>query len=516
MSSKRTLTLAEAGFLALCAVWLLPGLLGHAPWKGGDGEQFVQFWLYWRDGAAPHALSPLYLWVARATAWLTAPFLPLHDGARLASGVCIALALVFAMRAGRALYGDEAGWPAAFVLLGCLGLLVRGHELNPYTAQFAAAAIQIHGLAALPRTPRAGWGLAAGGTLLVLAGGAAEAAALLLAGLALGFLSPAYRTPAVRRAFWLGAAATLVVAAAWVAALDAYRAVPWTHTLGVQRWAATPRPYFLGILGWFAWPAWPLAAWAVYRGRRQWREPATALPLAVLLALLALTAFAADPGEEQGLVLLLPLTLLGGAGLLSLRRGAANALLWFGVMLFGFLGLVLWTYWSAHDLGAPARLAARLGKLGMADVGSLRPWALALGVLVTLAWIVFLTRVQRSAVRPILVWTAGMGFVWALLMALFQGPLDRRLSYAELADALAHRVPARACVETYAVRTQAGLLLEYHSGRDLRPADAGCDWLLVQARRKSGFPAVAPEWIKQADIVRKGDRDDRFALYARR
>ena len=27
-------------------------------------------------------------------------------------------------------------------------------------------------------------------------------------------------------------------------------------------------------------------------------------------------------------------------------------------MLFGFIGLVLWVYWSAHDLGTPARLAA--------------------------------------------------------------------------------------------------------------------------------------------------------------
>ncbi len=502
--------------MLLCAAWLLPGLVGHAPWKGGDGGQFAQFWLQWQGKAPPQLAPSLYVCTASATAWLTSAFLPLHDGARLASGLFVALALFFVARAARALYGEEAGWPAALALLGCLGLLVRGHEFNQYTAQFAAAALLLCGLATLPRDARGGWAVGAGGFLLVLAGGAAEAAALLLAGAILGFLSPAYRALGARRALWLGVAGAGVLTAAWAAGLAEFRDVPWTRTLDARRWAGMPRPYFFGILGWFAWPAWPLAAWAAYRGRRQMREPGMALPLVALAVLLALYAFSADPGEEQGLILLLPLALLGGAGLLTLRRGAANALLWFGVMLFGFLGLVFWVYWGAHDLGVPARLARRLVKLGMQDAGELRPWALALGVLVTLAWVGFLLRVQRSALRPMLVWTAGMAFVWALLMALFQAPLDRRLGYVELAGELARRVPAKACVETYAVRRQTGVLLEYHSGRDFRPADAGCDWLLVQARRKGGLPAVAPEWTKRADIIRKGDRDDRFALYARR
>ena len=178
-----------------------------------------------------------------------------------------------------------------------------------------------------------------------------------------------------------------------------------------------------GILAWYAWPAWPLAAWGLYHDRRRWRTPGMVLPLGALVGLLGLYALAAHPGEEQGLILLLPLALLGASGLFSLRRGAASALLWFALMLFGFIGLVLWVYWSAHDLGRPARLAARLTKLGMSDVGELRPWALALGLVVTLIWVGFLARVGRSPLRPILVWTASLTFIWVLLMALFQAPL---------------------------------------------------------------------------------------------
>jgi len=514
-------TLPQLGLLLLCAAWLLPGLVGHAPWKGGDGDHFVQLWLLLQSDVAPQAVSatpPLYYWVATATAWLTSPVLALHDGARLASGLFVALALFFVARTARVLYGAEAGWAAALTLLGCVGLLVRGHELNAYTAQFAAAAIMLYGLASLPQGARSGWALGIGATLMLLAGGVAEAVLILaLAGL-LPLLLENYRSRTARRALLLGLGLALAASAAWLAYL-ATQGIPFVRVLNLQRWLGSNglRPaYFLGILGWYAWPAWPLAAWGLYRSRRQWRTPGIVLPLGALVGLLGLYALAAHPGEEQGLVLLLPLALLGSAGLLTLRRGAASALLWFALMLFGFIGLVFWLYWSAHDLGSPARLAARLTRLGVSGVGELRPWALALGLVVTLAWIVFLARVSRSPLRPILVWTASMTFIWALLMALFQAPLDRRLSYVSVAEELAARVPPTACIQTVQVRSQQRLLLAYHSGRQLdAAATPGCDWLLVGTRRNEGEPDVPDSWTKQWEGARAGDRTDRFHLYAR-
>ena len=506
--------------LLLCAAWLLPGLVGHAPWKGGDGEHFVRLWLLLQHGGVPYAepgTPPLYYWVAAATAWLTSPFLELADGARLASGLFVALAVFFVARAARFLYGAEAGWAAALSLLGCFGLLVRGHELNAYTAQFAAAAVMLYALARLPQDPRSGWVLGLGASLMLLAGGAAEALLLLLLAGVLPLPLREYRSAAARRALIVGVGGALLFGAGWLAFL-AMQQVPLVQAFNLERWLGSEglEPlYFPGILGWYAWPVWPLAAWAVYRGRRQWRTPGIVLPVGVLAGLLALYALAAHPAEEQGLILLLPLALLGAAGLSTLQRGAANALLWFAVMLFGFIGLVLWVYWSAHDLGVPARLAARLAKLGMTHVGELRPWTLALGAVVTLAWIVFLARVERSPLRPVLVWTAGMTFIWVLLMALFQAPLDRRLSYASVGELLAARVPAAGCIQTHQVRSQQRLLLAYHSGRLLAPGDVGCSWLLVETRRNEAPPHIAPEWVKQWEGARPGDRSDRFQLYAR-
>lgn len=519
--NKHAFSLPQLGLLLLCAAWLLPGLIGHAPWKGGDGEHFVQLWQLLQSGESPLAVPttpPLYYWAAMATAWLTSFILPLADGARLASGLFIVLALVFTARAARVLYGAETGWAAALTLLGCMGLLVRGHELNAYTAQFAAAAIMLYGLASLPRALHGGWALGGGTVLMLLAGGAAEAAwFLLLAGM-LPLLLEEYRTPAARRSLFRGTGFALVMGAAWLGYL-ATQSIPFERVLNLQRWIgeAGQRPAFYpGLLGWYAWPAWPLAAWALYRSRRLWRSPGIVLPVGALLGLLGLYAFDTHPGEEQGLILLLPLTLLGANGLLTLRRGAANALLWFGVMLFGFMALVFWIYWSAHDLGTPARLAARLTRLGMTRVGEFRPWALTLGLVATLSWIVFLSRVSRSPLRPMLVWTASMTFMWVLLMALFQAPLDRRLSYASLGDVLAARVPAADCIQADQVRRQQRVLLAYHSGRQLALENAACNWLLLETRQRDTQPVVPPGWVGQWKGSRPGDRSDQLYLYARR
>ncbi len=513
-------TLPQIGLLLLCLAWLLPGLVGHAPWKGGDGENFVQVWLQQQSEASLQTQSGvplLYYWFASATAWLTSSFLPLPDGARLASGVFVALALYFAARTARILYGPETGWAAALTLLGCMGLLLRGHELNAYTAEFAAAAVMLYGLASLAHDRWSSWALGGGAILMLLAGGAVEALLFLLLGAMQVRYLDGYRSQDARRDFAWGAGLALMVGGAWLATL-LMQGVSTAQALSLQRWLgnAGPSPtFYLRTLTWYAWPAWPLAAWALYRSRRSWRAPGIALPLGMLLVLLVLYAFDADPGEEQGLILLLPISLLGASGLLTLRRGAANALLWFALMLFGFGALVMWVYWGAHDLGIPARLAARLIKLGGTDVGVLRPWTLALGIAVTLAWILFLTRVERSPLRPILVWTSGMTFIWALLMALFQAPLDRRLSYVSVGEILAAKVPATECIQSYEVRSQQRLLLAYHSGRLISPDNADCNWLLIETRHNGAPPPLADGWIEQWDGARPGDRSDRFHLYAR-
>jgi hypothetical protein len=511
------------GLLLLCLAWVLPGMIGHAPWRGADGAHFLQFLSLLQGdlllGQGEDLVAPLYFWVAAGTAWLTSPWLALHDGARLASGVFIALSLFFAARSAREMYGPDHQWAAALILLGSVGLLVRGHEMNTYTAQLAGAAIALYGMARVASDARGGWALGAGLVFMLLASGLAEPLLFIAIALALPLLLASHRSGPALRGLALGLVLAVVAGGGWLMFLGS-QDIDLARALAFDRWLGgdgtnSRHLYFPGILGWYTWPAWPLAGWALYRQRHHWQNAGIILPLLILLGLLALYAPLARPSEASGLILLLPMAVLGAAGLLTLRRGAAKALLWFAVMGLSFLGLVFWVYWSAHDLGYPTRLAARLVRLKIIDTAELRVWALLSGVVVTAVWVAVVLKSRRSPLRPALLWAAGMTFVWALLHGLFSGPLDRRLSHAYLASAIAAEVPATACIQSDEVADQARKLLAYHSGRELL-ADSvrACDWLLIQTRRRNESPS--PDgWEKRWDGARVGERDERFHLYVR-
>lgn len=515
--------LQHVGLVLLCLAWLLPGLVGHVPWRGGDAAHFLQLLSLQQGdllaGRGDAVVAPLYYWVAAASAWLTSPWLAPYDGARLASGVFIALALLFTARAARELYGPDHQWAAALLLIGSVGLLVRGHEMNAYTAQLAGAAIALYGLARLPRDGRGGWAFGAGLMVMLLGAGIAEPLLFIVLALALPLLLAAHRSPTALRGLALGLGLAVVAGGAWILYLGTQQ-VDLLQALKLERWLGERQArlgplYFPGILAWYTWPAWPLAAWAVYKARRQLLGAGMVLPLATLMGLLLLYASLARPSEASGLILLLPTALLGAAGLFTLRRGAAKALLWFAAMGLSFLGLVFWVYWSAHDLGYPARLAARLARLEIVAVPELRIWALLSGMLVTVVWAVVLLRTRRAPLRPVLFWAAGVTFVWALLHALFLGPLDRRLGHAHLAQAIAVQVPDGACIQADEVASQPRRLLAYHSGRPLHAeAGAGCGWLLIQTRQRNESPSPAG-WESVWDGARLGERNERFHLYAR-
>ncbi len=484
-------------------------------------------------GAAMEVFPPLYSWVAAVTAWLSSPLLALHDGARLASGLFIALALLYTARAAEALFGEDHRWPAALAVLGSVGLLLRGHEMNAYTAQLAGVAMVLDGLARLPkevgsaRILSAGLSsavtLSAGLIVMLLATGLIEPLALALLAAALPVFSPVYRTPLARRGLVWGLLTAILLGMAWIALLW-FQHEPLIPALQIQRWpfgAQTPytsKPFYvIGLLPWFLWPTWPLAAWALYRTRRPWREAAALMPLGILLTLFMIFSISISSGEDKLLALIAPTAVLASAGVMTLRRGAAYAFLWFGVMLFGFLGIVFWVYWSAHDLAMPARLARRLIKLGVEDVGNLRVVPLIMGVLATAVWVISVARLKRTPLRPLLVWSAGITFVWVLLIALFLELFDPRLSYVQVSQVLTNVVPPNACINARGVYAQPRALLAYQSGRELRTApSAMCDWLLVQSKRDKPEKAFATRWVFKKQMRRQGDREDYFLLYARR
>lgn len=522
----------------LCAAWILPGLIGHDPWKPDEAYTFglVYHILQGGDWAVPTLAGepflekpPLYYLSAALFAKLFSPLLPLHDGARLASGFFMALTLLFTGICGRELYGRGKGFPATLILIGCVGLLVFSHYLIPDTALLAGFAIAYYGLALGRRRPMLG------GLWLGVGIGAGFLAKGFIAPVALGVMLlvlPALFRQWRNRTYAISLGVASLAALPWLVAwpLALYLRAPalftdwlWSDSFGRALGYARiglhslPGEYF-AILAWFAWPALPLALWTLWHQRGEIRSrTALQLPLAAFISLLLILGLAADEREIYALPMLLPLALLAAAGIDTLRRGAANALYWFGIMGFLFFAGALWFYWGAVEFGVPAKLGAHLRNLQPGYTPALHGFPYSVALLYTGAWLIVLLRIQRTAERPIIVWASGMALVWGLLMTLFVAWLDSGKSYRSMIVSLQHALPARYdCIASRKLGEPQRALLDYFAGiRTQREDEGACTLLLVQHNKDEPEETVARGWRKIWEGSRPGDKLERYRLYQR-
>jgi len=534
VNSRIALPLAPGLFALLIAAYLLPGQLGHDLWKAEDAigigivHQMLEHgqWLvphlagepYWDDG-------PFHYWVAALTAKLFGWMLATHDGARLANALMMAVVFALTHVTGRNLYGKLEGTSAVLVLLGCLGLLIHAHETLGEISMLAGQALAWYGIALLRSKPyRAGWLLGLGLAVAALSKGVPAVIAPLAVALAAPLLSSAWRRREVLAALTQAVLVVVLLVGAWLALAErgsAGMAQAWWQANAAQ--FGMPRTEALDlwsrILVWAAFPSWPLAAWALWEKRRREFEPGTRMLIAAIAATLAVLLFLAEPREVHALPLLLPLSLLAGAGLPSLRRGAANALTWFGVMSIGLLGATVWFGWLALTTGFPQNVARQFTRLEPGHVAQFSWIAFIAALACTLAWLALILKSERStAFRSVTFWAAGITLLWALAMTLLLSWIDYGKSYRLVALALKKNIPAGTrCVESRGLDEAQRAIFDYRmevlTRRAERHGDTGCPVLLVQAHQGDS-DNLGPGWKFLWEGRRPRDRE-RYRLYQR-
>lgn len=531
-----TLPLSGAALAALCALYLLAGLTGHDPWKSEDAVHFgiTYGFLTGSDWLVPHLAGepvldspPLYYWVAAACAKLFGSLLPLHDAARLASGLFGAAFLALLASASRSLHGPGAGSPAALISIGCLGLLVPIHDMQPMVALLAASAAFYAGLALLPQRPTAG-GIQAGLGLGLGFLAAGLTALVTLAPLLL--LLPAHRhwrNSESRRGLIIALALALPLIILWpllLAWLAPETLSAWWATAGLRfqgNWLIS-LPDHAELLAWFAWPAMPLALWALWLHRHRLSEPALALPLAGTATTLLAQLFLYGPRPLQALPLLVPLVLLAAAGAGRLRRGATNAFDWFGMMTFTLIAGLIWLGGIAMSFGVPAQIAHNFAKLEPGFVAEGKVIAFAIAAILTLAWLWLIFASPRSPWRAATHWAAGVTLVWVLVIALWLPWIEYGKSYRGVAISLKQGLPPNSmghgeCIAGRDLGGAQRASLQYFSGIVTLRADThaatACGLLLEQGGAKSRPAPVG--WRKLWEGHRPGDRSERLRLYQR-
>jgi len=523
--------------LGLLALFLLPGLFGHDPWKAEDATHLGIVWrLLQGDGglvlqlggeAWPDAM-PLYYWVAALCARAFSWAMPWFDGARLATALFAALTLAALALASRELHGREEGPSTPLLLAGCLGLLVHIHETQPAIAFLAAQAASLAGLALTPRRPWQGAALfGTAGLGAFLAAGLAALPGILLPLILLPWLAP--RRSLIPGLLLVALGIPLLGPLLWPLLLTPAQADIWWNGEVAQwrpREAALRNALALAnLLPWYGWPALPMALWTLWARRKELlcARPAMALllPLTAFAASFLTLAGSVDIKSVAALPLLPPLALFAAGGLRTLRRGTANLFDWFGMTTFTFAAGLIWLGWSAMVFGVPPKIARNFIKLAPGFEGSFTLLPTLFALALTAAWIWLVYSSPRSPYRGLTHWTAGITLMWGLVVALWFPWVDYGKSYRPVVAGLSRALPAQAnCV---AVRGDLppALRASLDIFGDIRPvaqnSSAGrrCNWLLALVPIKS-TSAGGGGWERVWEGSRPGDKYEHLRLYQRR
>ena len=533
----RGITLPPSGWALalLLSLYIFVGLIGHDPWKHDDaitiGIVFEMFssgnWLLPHLAGQPYPDAPLYYWLATLFAKLFAWLLPVHEGARLASGLCTLLSLQFILLAARELHGKDFAASAPLTLAGSIGFLYHAHEAQPMLAVLMAHTAVYWALALLPRRPQ----------LAVPVFGVALATAFLAAGLLPVLvlvplvvitlaLSEKRGSDALR--LLAGVLLALALCAAWLLPVSLLhpqygesllrselaefgRSVPLNNLLR-----------YLNMLLWYAWPALPLAAWGLWSKRRALKSRPLLLPLLAFFSTLLLLACLVPSRSAPTLLLLPPLVLFAVPGVATLRRGAANAFDWFGMMSFTFFAALVWVGWSALVFGWPERLARQAVRLEPGFVGQLSLPHAVFALALTLLWFWLIVTSPRSPMRSIMHWMAGLTLFWVLLATLWMPWIDYGKSYRSLSASLDKALPQHpSCIANVNLPASILASLDYFDGIRTAPlkSEAGkrCNWLLLQGDVRRPNRLVTEGWQHHWEGNRPVDRraSEKFHLYRR-
>lgn len=532
---SRGIRLPPAGWVlaGMLAFYVLAGLFGRDPWKGEDAIHIGTAWhmLSHGDWLSPDLAGrafhepPLYYWSAALTGMLFSWLLPAHEAIRLASGVWVMLALVSLYYAAREIYGQESAAASPLLLAGCAGLLLHAHDAQPMLIGLAAYGGALGALAAIGRRPRLTgvfYGIAVAGCLLGT--GIAPTLPLLAAAPLAWWLSPDRPKALQTLAIGLGIAA--VLALPWpllLLALEPARFHGWLNTELVPlrtSFSFTGAGRFLAMLPWFAFPALPLAGWTLWTRRKTLAAMPQLLPLGFLLLTFLMLALAFRPREIPALLMLPPLALLATPGALTLRRGAANAFDWFGMMTFTFFVGIVWLGWSAMALGWPTRLAGRVVILRPGFVGHFDLIAFTIGLVATCWWVWLIITAPRSPYRSLTHWTMGFTTLWLLATTLILPWFDYGKSYRPVALEIAKVLPAEhGCIAERGLTDTHRASLAYFVEIEPLLADstAGkqCNWILLTGDTKPELAAPEGKWTRVWEGNRPGDRKEKFRLYKR-
>ena len=496
-------------FFVLSLIFLCTGLIGHEPWRPLESTSIsiILDIIQNNQVILPMAASeniiahpPLYSYVAAAFGKLFSPILPLHDAARLSNIFWLALTLISLGLITRELWGQGFGRQAGLLFIGSVGLILNVHSLIPEIATLLGYTMCLYAFSLYFRRPfRASMVLGFGSGIAFLSGGIIPLIVIFLSSIFL-LIFTNWRNKRYFIFLGISATITILIIIPWIYSfhyLEPGLFISWLK--GIQFSSKLLFNYHLQGILWFTWPALPLAIWLITKDYKLiLSQKKLQIPITFLIALFITTSITGQPSQTNLIPYIIPLSIIAVGGIDRLNRGTASALNWFGILIFGFIGFLVWLGWFAMMTEMPQKIYERMFYQSANYIAEFNLFSFLFALVITSLWLGSIIKFKITNRSAISNWAIGVTMVWVTLMMLWTPFIDNRKEYKLIfTDVKQQLIKSSTCVYVNNLSSSQVNLLHYYSGiKGTNPnlENKDCRLALVSLAEEKEIPAEYKLW----------------------
>ncbi len=496
-------------FFVLSLIFLFTGLVGHEPWRPLESTSIsiILGIIQNNQVVLPMAASdslithpPLYSYVGAAFGKLFSPILPLHDAARLANIFWMVLTLVSLGLMTRELWGQGYGRQAGLIFIGSVGLILNIHSLIPELATLLGYTMSLYAFSLYFRRPfRASLVLGFGSGIAFLSGAFTPLIVIYISSIFLLIFNN-WRNKRYFIFITISTIITIIVISPWLYSfhyLEPELFSSWIKTIKLQP-ESLFKYHLQGIL-WFTWPALPLAIWLVIKDFKLiLSHKKLQIPIIFFIVLIITISILGQPNQTNLIPFTIPLSIIAVGAIDRLNRGSASALNWFGILIFGLIGFLIWLGWFAMLTGMPEKIYERMFYNSSNFVAEFELFNFVFALVITLLWLASIVKFKITNRSAISNWALGITMVWVTLITLWGPFIDNRKDYKIIFNDVKQQLTkSSSCVYVNNLSDSQVNLLHYYSGiKGTNPnlENKDCRLVLLSLNEEKEIPAEYKLW----------------------
>lgn len=502
--------------LVTAIIWILGTAFFHSPWE--PNEPFVMAVvkgiLETNSWLVPYVSNVPYLKIQPFYFWIYSIFLKLFNvtnietiehSIRIMNTVLIFATVALMGRIGSRLSAFKNGRTVILILISSVGFINNAYQLSPNILVLLGFCLYLYSFQQYKSLPGISGGILFLGLLFI---SISFTCGFILIALFISFLLPIIDKSFRNRHYLI----TLIIGMSmffvifFLYCYQLYSVEPeffnmWKNYYGTLFHHDLHINYLsriwesLILLSWYVVPAWFFVLWSFYKRRMAiFKDTIIKISIILMALLFIFSIFSGITVEGSIFPIILPVVLIASLEIDSVRITLVALLNWFGMFIFGVVGLIIWFVYFCLMLDRPIEIVNPLLDLAQDYVFKFSYINMFFAILITFMWLFMITRKHIKGRELITNWASGTTYVLVLFLALCLPWFDSVLSFKNIVDESLTHLDKKSCVGTNEKYSNQSALWYYYADINLIPGFTNRDYGICNQA------VVATDDITQIDL----------------